>query len=199
MKHASLLFTALTLVLPLAGASGQSPYLTAQPASLSLSSGQVAVFKVASTNALSYQWRKNGTALFLTDRVSGVTGPILSISPALAGDAGVYTVGVSNVDGVTPSDPATLSMNLTLPFFTRSPLSQAGTAGTTVSLPAAVSGSEPLSYRWVRYGTPLSDDGRITGATSPRIDRSQRHHRPRRLRPAILCHGGRHDVLPDPL
>jgi hypothetical protein len=160
---------ALALTLPLAGAHAQSPTLNTQPASLSLSSGQVAVFKVASTNALSYQWRKNGTDLALTERVSGVAGPILSISPALAADAGVYSVILSNADGLTPSDPAMLWMNVALPSFTRLPQSQTNNAGGTASFTAATTGSAPISYRWVRYGTALSDDGRITGATTTNL------------------------------
>ena len=69
---------ALALTLPLAGARAQSPTLNTQPASLSLSSGQVAVFKVASTNALSYQWHKNGTDLALTEReVRAVLVPLV--------------------------------------------------------------------------------------------------------------------------
>lgn len=160
---------ALALTLPLAGARAQSPTLNTQPASLSLSSGQVAVFKVASTNALSYQWRKNGTDLALTERVSGVAGPILSISPALAGDAGVYSVVVSNTNGLTPSDPAMLWMNVALPSFTLLPQSQTNNAGGTASFTAATTGSAPISYRWMRYGTPLSDDGRITGATTTNL------------------------------
>lgn len=156
-------------MLPLTGARAQSPTLNMQPASLSLSNGQVAVFNVASTNALSYQWRKNGTDLALTERVSGVNGPILSISPALAADAGVYSVILSNADGLTPSDPAMLWMNVALPSFTLLPQSQTNNAGGTASFTAATTGSAPISYRWMRYGTPLSDDGRITGATTTNL------------------------------
>ena len=169
MKYLQFCLTAVMSTLMLAGASAQSPYLTAQPASLSLNSGQVAVFKVASTNALSYQWRRNGTDLALTDRVSGVNGPTLAISPALASDAGVYSVVVSNADGTTPSDPATLAMDVTLPFFLNSPVSQTNSAGGTVSLSAAVGGSGPITYRWLRYGTPLMDDARLSGATTTNL------------------------------
>ena len=169
MKTGFLLIT-LTLTLPLAGARAQTPNFNTQPASLSLTSGQAAVFKVTSTNSLSYEWRKDNTPLALTERVSGVAGPILSISPALAGDAGVYSVILSNADGVTTSDPARLWMNLALPsFLLLLPQSQTNAAGGTASFTVAVSGSEPITYRWVRYGTPLSDDGRITGATTTNL------------------------------
>jgi hypothetical protein len=169
MKPPRFFVTVFVLPLWLAGAGAQTPYLTTQPMGLALGSGQVAVFKVASTNALSYQWRKNGTDLALTERVSGVAGPILSISPARAGDAGVYTVVVSNAGGITISDPAPLAMDVTLPSFTRWPLSQTNLAGATASLSAAVSGSEPVIYQWMRYGTPLSDDGRVTGVTTTNL------------------------------
>jgi hypothetical protein len=145
MKTGFLLIT-LTLTLPLAGARAQTPNFNTQPASLSLTSGQAAVFKVTSTNALSYEWRKDNTPLALTERVSGVAGPILSISPALAGDAGVYSVILSNADGVTTSDPARLWMNLALPsFLLLLPQSQTNAAGGTASFTVAVSGSEPIT------------------------------------------------------
>jgi hypothetical protein len=163
------LLASLALTLPLANASAQSPNLNPQPVALALSNGQVAVFQVASTNALAYQWRKDGTNLTLTERVSGVTGPILSISPALAGDAGVYTVVATNADGLTTSDPAHLWMNLALPSFNLQPLSQTNTAGATVNFSATAAGSEPISYQWVRYGIPLSDNSHVSGATTTNL------------------------------
>ena len=159
----------LAITLLMADAGAQSPAITSQPAALSVSNGQVAEFKVAATGALSYQWCKNDIQLVPTDRVSGVTGPILSISPALAGDAGVYTVLVSNAEGSTPSGPATLEMNQTLPVFTLAPASQTRATAEAVSFSAATSGSGPITYQWMRFGTPVTDDGRISGATTPNL------------------------------
>jgi hypothetical protein len=143
--------------------------ITTQPVGLSVNSGQVAVFKVAAPTALTYQWRKNGVDLSLSDRVSGVNGPILSISPALADDAGVYTVLVSNAEATTLSDLAPLAIDLTLPVFALAPLSQTCGAGEAVSFAAPATGSEPITYQWVRFGTPLADDGRISGATTSQL------------------------------
>ena len=169
MNTIPLLLSALAAALPLAQANAQLPVLTAQPAPLSSRSGQVALFRAASTNALSYQWRKNGSPLALSERFSGVASPLLSISPALAVDAGAYTVAVSNAAGITISDPAVLSMDLVLPSFTLSPVSQTNLAGATAYFSAAVSGSEPVAYRWVRYGAPLLDDGRVSGAATTNL------------------------------
>ena len=144
--------------------------ITTQPLALSVNSGQVALFQVAATNALTYQWRKNGVDLVLSDRVSGVNGPLLSISPALAGDAGVYTVLVSNAETSTLSEPAPLAIDLTLPAFSLVPQSQTCGAGEAVGFSAPTTGSEPITYQWLRYGTPLADDGRISGTTTSHLN-----------------------------
>ena len=162
--------TSLAIALLIADASAQSPVITSPPLALSVSSGQVAVFQAAATNALTYQWSKNGVALALSDRVSGVNGPVLSISPALADDAGLYTVLVGNAEATTLSTPASLAIDLTLPAFTLSPLSQTCGAGEAVSFNAPTTGSEPITYQWVRYGTPLADDGRISGTTTNHLN-----------------------------
>ncbi len=158
------------MALSLAPAGAQNPAITESPLPLSLSGGQVAVFKVAATDALSYRWRKDDADLAATDRISGVSGPVLSISPALPGDAGSYSVVVSNAAGSTPSAPAALSINLTLPGFTLAPLSQTIAAGAAVGFSAAASGTGPVTYQWVRYGIPLANDGRITGATTDHLN-----------------------------
>lgn len=169
MRYLCQPLSGLAVALLMADASAQSPVITSPPAPLSVTSGQVAVFQVAATTALTYQWRKNGVDLACSDRVSGVTGPVLSISPALAGDAGVYTVLVSNAETSTLSDPASLAIDLTLPVFTLAPLSQTCGAGEAVSFSAPTTGSAPITYQWVRYGTPLADDGRINGATTDHL------------------------------
>src|SRR5204863_9693344 len=43
------------------------------------------------------------------------------------------------------------------------------TAGATISLSIQAGGADPLTIRWRRDGQPLSDGGRISGATTPNL------------------------------
>lgn len=55
------------------------------------------------------------------------------------------------------------------PVFLVQPYSQSVEAGDTVTFPASVAGSEPLSYRWIKDGTALSDDARLSGTATPSL------------------------------
>ncbi len=65
--------------------------------------------------APSYQWLQNGNPL------AGQTNSILTIANAYAGQAGTYTVIVSNSAGSVVSSPATLTVGNTAPAFTPVP------------------------------------------------------------------------------
>ncbi len=69
--------------------------------------GTFALAASAVGSGLSYQWYLNGSPL------SGETGSILLRNTANAGDAGQYTVRVTNSDGVITSQPATVSLSQT--------------------------------------------------------------------------------------
>ncbi len=72
-----------------------------------LESNSVTLNVTATGAPLYYQWRKDGT------NISGATGPSLTLSPVRLGDAGVYSVVVSNVLGTVVSADAPL---VVLPF-----------------------------------------------------------------------------------
>ncbi len=87
--------------------------ISGEPQSLALYPGRTARFSVkASGDApLTYQWRTNGMGLVNGGRISGATGPILTISNVVAGDAATYDVVVNNVANVpATSSPATLTI-----------------------------------------------------------------------------------------
>ena len=87
------------------GASG-APVMTTQPASLTVASGGSATFTVvASGNNLTYQWLKNGTA------VPGAITATYTIASVVTGDAGSYTVRVTNTSGSITSTAAVLTVN----------------------------------------------------------------------------------------
>ncbi len=80
------------------------PVITTPPVSQTVPPGGTATFSVAATGAgtLAYQWRKNGVD------IPGATQATLTLANLSAGDAGNYTVAVTNSLGTTVSRAATL-------------------------------------------------------------------------------------------
>jgi len=82
------------------------PVITTHPQSITAAPDEEVVLSVAADGAsLSYQWFKNGTLM------PGETNASLVIASAAAGDAGVYTVEVTNLAGSVPSRPAAISIS----------------------------------------------------------------------------------------
>ena len=72
--------------------------MVTQPVSQTNNAGTTAVFRVAAggTPTLTYQWYRNGTALGDGGNISGTISPTLTLSNVLGGDAGDYSVIISN-------------------------------------------------------------------------------------------------------
>jgi hypothetical protein len=132
--------------------SGGAPVISGQPASISANIGSVASFSVDATGSgtLAYQWLKNGVA------ISGAVNSGFSIGSVQSGDAGSYSVRVSNSAGSVTSQAATLLVQGSAPQIVVQPLSQSVTVGTTLSLTVQASGGTPLTYRWVKSGSYVS-------------------------------------------
>lgn len=90
-----------------------SPLVTTQPSNVSTTIGGTASFSVVADDrgggALTYQWRRNGTALANGGSISGATSPNLGINPVAAGDVGNYDCVITNFCGGNPSIIATLT------------------------------------------------------------------------------------------
>ncbi len=87
-----------------------APAITTQPQGRSVTAGGAVSFTVAASGTTpTYQWRKNGTA------IPGATGATFSIGAATTGDAGTYTVVVSNSSGSVTSAAATLTVTVAPP------------------------------------------------------------------------------------
>ncbi len=86
------------------------PSILTQPASQTARSGSNVVFSVSAqgSSPLSYQWRKDGTNLVSSARISGATNATLSISSLLESDSGLYSVLVTNQYGSVTSSNASL-------------------------------------------------------------------------------------------
>ena len=92
-------------------AANSPPVITRQPASITVTPGQPVAFTVNAVGGLplSYQWYFNGAAL------PGATLAELNLGPVGAGDAGDYTVEVSNPFGFVLSTTATLTLHAAAP------------------------------------------------------------------------------------
>ena len=134
-----------------------APTITAQPAGLSVTAGNDAAFAIAArgTEALSYQWSKDGVAL------NGANSPVLRLPAVNAGQAGSYRVTVSNAAGTVTSDAALLTLSAgapaaVAPTIVTQPVSVLVNAGNTATFAVGASGSGTLNYQWLRNGQPIA-------------------------------------------
>src|SRR5207302_558524 len=121
-----------------------APSITTQPANQTVTAGQTATFTVvaAGTPPLSYQWKKNGTA------ISGAASSSYTTPATTSADNGSqFTVTVSNTAGSVTSNAATLTVNSTAtpPITTTRPPAEPVTAAYTATL-QATGGTSP--YTW---------------------------------------------------
>ncbi|HEY8995861.1 MAG TPA: immunoglobulin domain-containing protein, partial [Lacunisphaera sp.] len=140
------------------GVGATAPSISNQPSSQSVTAGQSASFSVTAsgTAPLSYQWRKDG------NNISGATSATYSITSTVTGDAGAYSVVVTNSAGSATSNDATLTVNAAAvaPSISTQPASQSVTAGQSVSFSVTATGTAPLTYQWRKDGATIG------GATS---------------------------------
>ena len=113
-------------------ATAVAPGITTQPANQSVQAGQSASFSVVATGSapLTYQWRRNGTA------ISGATGALYKTPVTSSADNGaVYAVVVSNAVGSITSANATLTVTAapSAPKITTQPANQSVQAGQSAS------------------------------------------------------------------
>jgi hypothetical protein len=143
-----------------------APSITTQPASRTVTAGQTAAFTVAATGTapLTYQWKRNGTA------ISGATSSSYTTPATTSSDNGAqFTVAVSNSAGNVTSNAATLTVGGTTPPLTISTTSlPAGMDGQGYSAQLnATGGAAP--YAWTLFtsslppGLTLSSTGMISG------------------------------------
>jgi len=136
-----------------------APSITAQPASSSVVAGQAATFSVSAsgTAPLSYQWRKNSTAI-----VGATSASYTTPAEPLSDNGAQFSVAVSNSAGSVTSNAATLTVTTApvAPSITTQPSNQTVFAGQKATFSVSANGTSPLSYQWRKSGTAIS------GATS---------------------------------
>ena len=132
-----------------------APTITNHPAGQTVPAGSAAGFSVTATGTMpfTYQWTKNGTS------ISGATFSNYAIFNVSASDAGNYAVSVSNSAGTAISSSATLSVS---PGILTPPQGASVVAGASVNFAVTAGGTGPLTYQWLKNGTPI---GGATSAT----------------------------------
>jgi hypothetical protein len=132
-----------------------APSITSQPISQNLCIGAPLTLSVTANNANSYQWNRNAAP------ISGATSSSYTVSSAIPGDAGNYTVTVTNGSGSVTSNPATVVVGSTI---TTQPASLSVYAFQTATFSVAASGISPFTYQW--YQDVSGTTTAISGATS---------------------------------
>src|SRR5437773_2681444 len=151
------------------GSSAVAPSITTQPINQTVTAGQTGSFSVTAsgTAPLTYQWRKNGTA------ISGATSSSYTTPAATTPDNGaLFSILVSNASGSATSNAATLTVSaasgtvkITTTQFPGGTLSGAYNAtlaasgGTTPYTWSLASGALPT-------GLALSPSGALSGTPS---------------------------------
>jgi hypothetical protein len=148
--------------------------VTSQPASLTVNPGTLAAFAVTATGTepLTYQWKKGGV------NIPGATSATYTLNPVQSGDAGTYSVAVTNVVGSVGSTSAVLSVNVA-PSITTQPAGASVVSGGTAVFSVTAAGTAPLTYQWRKDGV------NIVGETSSSY----------RISPAWSAHEGSYSVV----
>lgn len=138
------------------------PFIGTQPVGLTNDALTLASFSVVAvgTQPLAYSWLKNGAPFGGGTNVSGLGTSTLTLSNVLGGDAGAYSVVVSNAFGSSTSSVATLTV--IDPILTGQPVSQSVSVGQNAMFSVSAIGTTPFSYQWRRNGNPLSGANQAT-------------------------------------
>jgi pectate lyase len=135
------------------------PSISIQPEPQTVNAGATANFFVSAggTAPLGYQWQKDGSD------IPGATSASLSVAGVQDGDAGTYTVVVTNAAGSATSEGAALNVtHIVPPTVTTQPASQTANVGSNVVFTVAAAGTAPF-YQWQKNGSD------ITGANGPSL------------------------------
>ena len=126
------------------------PAITDQPISQSIPVGGDVNFVVGATGTtLNYQWQKEGTNLL------GATAAAFLITNVSFADMGGYSVIITNPVGSVTSIVASLTVGYA-PAITLQPTNQAVPVGSNAWFSVQASGTDPISYQWLKETDALS-------------------------------------------
>jgi hypothetical protein len=119
-----------------------NPMVTHNPMPQTVCTGGMATFSITASNAVSYQWFRNGTM------VSGATFSSLTINPATMANAGnYYCVATGACSGATASSNFALLQVFDPVVINTQPMPQSACAGASVGLSVDAGGSIE-TYQW---------------------------------------------------
>ncbi|MFN7138004.1 MAG: immunoglobulin domain-containing protein, partial [Limisphaerales bacterium] len=137
------------------------PLTATGPGAVVVNSNNTAQLEVVVTSSnngpITYQWRKDGSALSNNAKYSGVNTATLTVLNAVHADAGAYELVLSAYAGAI-TNAGTLAV-IDPPVVTVSPASRSVGVGTNTTFNATVVGTSP-TYQWRKDGLD------IPGATS---------------------------------
>lgn len=144
-----------------------APFIVTQPASQFGALGSTVSLSVVATGSapLSYHWFKAGALLTDTANISGSTSNVLTIAALTTNEVDTYYVVVSNFLGNATSATAAISVNSS-PAITTQPVGHTIAQNQTVTFNVAATGSDPLTFQWLKNGIKLANSGTITGVSS---------------------------------
>jgi len=127
-----------------------APAITTQPLAQIATAGATVTLNVvaAGTPLPTYQWSRNGSG------IPGATSASYVLASAQPGDAGNYSVSVTNSVGTVTSTTVALTVN-TAPAISTQPVAQTVVVGTAVTFAVVASGIPTPTYQWRRNGTPI--------------------------------------------
>lgn len=145
------------------------PIITVQPVPLAVCAGLVANFSVTATGAgLNYQWQKDAVNLVNGGGITGATSAALSVSSVSGASAGNYRCVVSGLCAPSVNSTAVgLTVN-SLPSISLQPIDASPCTGQNASFTITAAGTG-ITYQWQKNGSPISNGGSISGATTPTL------------------------------
>jgi DNA-binding beta-propeller fold protein YncE len=132
--------------------NANAPVINAQPANVTVSAGQPAMFSVTASGSapITYQWKVGGV------NIVGATNASYTTPPTSLGDSGAsFTVAVTNGGGTVTSSPAILTVLAIPPSITAQPQAQSVLDGSSATFSVVASGTAPLTYQWRKNGAAI--------------------------------------------
>ena len=136
----------------------QAPKIVSPPASQTVAVGNPVTFSATVTGTgLVYRWLKDDIEL----AAPAGTAASYVIGSAKPTDAGRYKLRVSNTGGILVSTEAVLTVTQPLPTVVAGPVGRSVHEGEAVSLTVQATAASPLTYQWLKEGSPIG-----TGTTA---------------------------------
>ena len=126
--------------------------MVVQPQDVTAVVGSYVSLTTVATNALGYQWFKDGSPV--TGAIGWATQPSLVLPKITLADAGGYWVVASNMMGSVTSRVATLVVQAP-PVVTSPPEDATASLAGTASFASAVTGVPKPTLQWIRDGLPI--------------------------------------------